>query len=87
MNDSVNYGGASFDLDCGTVVYTEGPDYVSSGLKPVGNGWYRVWMVQVKTGGEDFDMGYYLNTDSGTWEESYLGTEKNLFLWGLKMYR
>jgi phage-related protein len=62
--------GKTFDLLNGTVIGTTrnaaiGPSVLSSGIAPVGNGWYRCWMVfSAQSGSPDRSCVFQINIDN-----------------------
>lgn len=76
--------GKTFDLTTGTISSTTLGTVINSGIQPMGNGWYRCWIVCTSgTGATTPRMEIYVDNNSTPASSTYAGTvNSGIFVWG-----
>lgn len=83
-NKANSTSGASFNLSAGTISGTTLGSVLRSGIQPMGNDWYRCWIVcSSGTGATVPRIEIYTDTDNNPSTISYAGTlNSGIFVWG-----
>lgn len=84
INKAGTTNAATFNLSSGTVSSTTVGTVLSTGIQPMGNGWYRCWMVcSSGTGATTPQIQIYTDNDTNPSTISYAGTvNSGIFVWG-----